>query len=246
MIAIVFLVASFTGKRTTTVSGPVEVFDVTLERDASQEAIIAVAEQLDNGMEAAVLRDLGVSEAQLFAARDDLLAELIDVAREEYVRDIQAFRAVWRFVEDAVRRMPDHVVADAEAQSQFIATLNLPDDTDDSLFRYLLMATPDQRKTRSDAFAAQANRPVEDLMAEFRDAISPLAERQTLRQMICDRSAAYEPKPSERPRQGLTGVTSSCSVFVIRYIEGLLPETLDEEALLRARVLSVLTLAQSY
>lgn len=246
MIALVFLVASHTGKRTTTTSAPVVIYGVELARDASQDAVLAVAEQLDAGVKAAVLGDLSVSEVELLALRDEILAHVMAGAREAWTREIQTQREIWPHVNAAVIQMPDRAVSAYDEQTEFIATLRLPDDVDRGQIRYLLSLAPEPRKERMALFTSHVNRLVEDLLAELRDLYAPRAERQALRQLICDRSTAFRPETATRPEGDLLGVSASCAAYVIRHVGELLPEALDEEALLRARVLSVLSLAQAH
>ncbi|MEL6950021.1 MAG: hypothetical protein AAGM16_07885 [Pseudomonadota bacterium] len=246
MIALVFVVASYTDNRTASPSGPVVVYGVELERDASQDAVIAVAEALNEGLEAVVLRDLGVSETELAEARDEILTPLIDEARAEWARELQLLQKVWPYVDAAVAQMPKRAVSAHEEQSQFIASLRLPEDVDDGQIRYLLPLTPEQRQERIALFEELSSRPVEDFLSELRDGYSPRAERQALRQMICDRSTLFDPDTPAQPRSVLSGVSSACAAYVIRHIDELLPEALDEETQLRARVLSALSLAQAY
>ena len=246
MIAIVFLVASFTGKRTPPPAGPIDVYGVELERDASQEDVYSVAEQLNDGMRAAVMQDLAISIEQLEAARDAILAQEFSQAGATWEQEIRAFWVAWRYVDAAVDQMPDRVVSDYDEQSQFIATLGLPSDVVDDVFRNLLSAPPEQRAERMAFIEQQASRPAEDLIAEMEESLLPFAERRALRQMICDRSTAFKREAREQPAYGLQAVSTSCSAFVMRYVDGLLPEALEDEALLRARVLSAIPLAQGH
>ncbi|MEO0347001.1 MAG: hypothetical protein AAF229_12155 [Pseudomonadota bacterium] len=246
MIALVFLVASFIGKRTPPPKGPIDVYGVALERDASQEDVFEVAEQLNDGMRAAAMQDLGISVEQLEAARDAIFAQEFSQAGATWEQEIREFWVAWRYVDTAVDQMPDRVVSDYDEQSQFIATLGLPSDVVDDVFRNLLSAPPEHRAERMAFIEQQASRPAEDLIAEMQASLLPFVERQVFRQMICDRSTAFKREAREQPASGLQAVSTSCSAFVMRYVDGLLQEALKDEALLRARVLSVLPLAQGH
>ncbi|MEO0851949.1 MAG: hypothetical protein AAFY15_00385 [Cyanobacteria bacterium J06648_11] len=246
MIAIVFLVASFTGKRTPPPAGPIDVYGVELERDARQEDVFAVAEQLNDGVRAAAMQDLGISVQQLAAARDAILAAEFSQAGAMWEQGIRAFANEWRYLDETVDQMPDRVVSDYDEQSQFIAAISLPSDIDDTVIRNFLSAPPAQRRERLAFMEQQVSRPAEDLIAEMEESLVPLAERLALRQMICDRSPAFESETRARPASGLPVISTSCTAFVMRYVDSLLNEALEDEALLRARVLSVIPLAQGH
>lgn len=245
MLAAVFLVASRTDRVRDARTGLVRVLGVELARDSSHDDVSAVAASLNQSVKAKVMQDLGISEAELAAERDRVL-DRVFLEQSEAERQIRQFTRAAGFLDEAVAQMPGHVVSDYDEQSQFISALNLPDVVDDSPFRNLLAAEPERRPTLAAMIEREANRPVEDLLAEMRVSFLPIAETQALRLLVCDRADAPEPGGTaiRGGDRNYFGVSTSCSFFAMQYAERLLAEDLPQEAALRARVLSVLSLAQ--
>ena len=248
MIAAVFIVASQLDGYRRPASVTVEVFGVELARDASRAAVAEQTRDLNLNLRAAVLQNLGISEAELAAARDQIIDDqVLDKTIAE--DDMRQLLRVAAYLDAAVAQMPETAVVSEEARSEFIAALKLPADVDVAAFHTLLSATPENRAALAAELRRMAGSTVDDLNAEMRRALRaallPQAEVQALRQMICDRAEALElsvpalVRDSER-----LGVSARCSLLATQYVERLVEEALPDARELRARVLSVLTLAQ--
>lgn len=103
------------------------------------------------------------------------------MSEQEFERLVHAAR----FLDLALARMPARAVSAEDARSEFIEGLDLPDGTDEALFHSLLRTRPEHRPVLAAHIERMASGSYEDILAELRASLAPIAERQALRSMIC-------------------------------------------------------------